>query len=33
MIDHEKLQKGRAWAYVAGIVAVAVVVMWRLATR
>ena len=30
MIDHEKFQKGRAWAYVVGIAAAVVVLAWRL---
>jgi len=29
MIDHEKLQKGRAWGYVAGIVLVLMLVAWK----
>ncbi len=29
MIDHEKLQKGRAWGYVAGIILVVIVVAWK----
>ncbi len=33
MIDHEKLQKGRGWAYVVGIVVFVVVVLWKLAAR
>jgi hypothetical protein len=33
MIDHEKLQKGRAWGYVAGIVLVVVVLGWKFVTR
>jgi len=33
MIDHEKLQKGRGWACVAGIVVFAAVVVWRLVIR
>jgi hypothetical protein len=32
MIDHDKLQKGRAW-YVAGIVVVMIVVAWKFVTR
>ena len=32
MIDHEKLQKGRARAYVAGIIFV-VVFAWKFVTR
>ena len=30
MIDHEKLQKGHVWGYVAGIVLVLAVVGWNL---
>ena len=30
MIDHERLQKGRAWGYAAGAVALVVVVVWRI---
>ena len=33
MIDHEKLQNGRAWGYVAGLVAFAAVVVWKLLVR
>jgi hypothetical protein len=33
MIDHEKLQEGRMWAYAAGIVVFVVVVAWKFATR
>jgi len=33
MLDHEKLQKGRAWGYVAGIVLVLVVAGWKYFTR
>jgi hypothetical protein len=33
MIDHEKLQKGRGWAYLAGIVIFAIVVAWKFITR
>ena len=33
MIDHEKFQKGRGWAYLAGIAIFAVVVAWRFITR
>ncbi len=33
MIDHEKLQKGHVWGYVAGIVLVLAVVGWRFITR
>jgi hypothetical protein len=29
MIDHEKLQKGRGWAYLAGIVMFLAVVAWK----
>jgi hypothetical protein len=29
MIDEEKLQKGRAWAYVVGIVIFVIVVLWK----
>jgi hypothetical protein len=32
-MDHEKLQKGRMWAYAVGIVIFAVVIAWKLATR
>ena len=33
MIDHEKFQKGRMWAYAAGAFIVAVVVAWRFVSR
>jgi hypothetical protein len=33
MIDHEKFQKGRGWAYVAGIVAFVAVVLWKFVAR
>jgi hypothetical protein len=33
MIDHEKLQKGRAWGYAAGIVLVLVVAAWKYFAR
>jgi hypothetical protein len=33
MIDHEKFQKGRMWAYVAGIVLAVIVVGWKYVTR
>jgi hypothetical protein len=33
MIDQEKLQKGRAWAYVAGIVLVLALVGWKFVIR
>ena len=33
MIDQGKLQKGRAWGYVAGIVLVLIVVAWKFVTR
>jgi hypothetical protein len=33
MIDHEKLQKGRLWGYVAGVAIFVAVVAWRLVTR
>jgi len=33
MIDQEKLQKGRAWGYVAGIAFVLMVVAWKLVIR
>jgi hypothetical protein len=33
MIDHEKLQRGRAWGYVGGIVLVFALVAWKLITR
>jgi|HubBroStandDraft_3_1064219.scaffolds.fasta_scaffold24711_1 hypothetical protein len=33
MIDHGKLQKGRARAYVAGIIIFVVVFAWKFVTR
>jgi hypothetical protein len=33
MIDQEKLQKGRGWAYLAGIVIVVVIAAWKYMTR
>jgi hypothetical protein len=33
MIDHEKFQKGRGWAYLAGIIIFIVVVAWKVVTR
>jgi len=33
MIDQEKLQKGRAWGYVAGIVLILMVVAWKFVIR
>jgi hypothetical protein len=33
MIDNEKLQKGRGWAYLAGVVIFVAVVAWKFATR
>ena len=33
MIDHEKLHKGRAWGYVAGILLFAAVVAWKFLVR
>jgi hypothetical protein len=33
MIDQEKFQKGRGWAYLAGLVAFVVVALWKFATR
>ena len=33
MIDHEKLQKGRLWGYVAGIAIFAAVVAWKFLVR
>jgi len=33
MIDHEKFQKGRGWAYLAGLVIFVAVVVWKFATR
>jgi hypothetical protein len=33
MIDHEKLQKGRARAYVTGIIIFVVVFAWKFVTR
>ena len=29
MIDHEKFQKGRAWAYVVGAVIALVAIAWK----
>jgi hypothetical protein len=33
MIDNEKFQKGRGWAYLAGIVMFLAVVAWKFVTR
>jgi hypothetical protein len=33
MVGHEKFQKGRLWAYVAGIGIFAVVALWRFIAR
>jgi hypothetical protein len=33
MIDHEKFQKGRMWAYLAGIVLFVIVAAWRFLTH
>jgi hypothetical protein len=33
MIDHEKLQKGRVWAYAVGIVVFVVVAVWKFVAR
>ena len=33
MIDQEKLQKGRGWAYLVGVVFVAIVAGWKYVTR
>jgi hypothetical protein len=33
MVDHEKLQKGRGWAYLAGIVIFVAVVVWKFVGR
>jgi hypothetical protein len=33
MIDNQKLQKGRGWGYLAGIVLFVAVVAWRWMTR
>lgn len=33
MIDHEKFQKGRGWAYAAGALIFAVVVAWKYLIR
>jgi hypothetical protein len=33
MIDHEKFQKGRMWAYAAGIVLFVIVAAWRFLTH
>jgi len=33
MIDHEKFQKGRLWAYLTGIIIFVAVVAWKFATR
>jgi hypothetical protein len=32
-MDHEKLQTGRLWGYVAGIALVAIVVAWKYFVR
>jgi hypothetical protein len=33
MLSHEKFQKGRGWAYLAGIVIVVVVAAWKFVAR
>jgi len=33
MIDQQKLQKGRAWAYLAGLAIFVVVAAWRFVVR
>jgi hypothetical protein len=33
MIDKEKLQKGRAWAYLAGLVVFVLVAAWKFVVR
>lgn len=33
MIDHEKLQKARGWAYLVGLVIIAAVVVWKYVAR
>jgi hypothetical protein len=33
MTDHEKFQKARGWAYLAGIIIFIIVVAWKFATR
>jgi hypothetical protein len=33
MIDQERYQKGRGWAYVVGLIAFVVVAVWKFATR
>lgn len=33
MIDHEKFQRARMWAYVAAIALVAVLGLWKVAAR
>ena len=33
MFDQEKLQKGRGWGYLAGIIIFAAALAWRLITR
>jgi len=33
MIDHEKLQKGRAWAYLAGTILALIVLAWKFVAR
>jgi len=33
MIDQEKLQKGRAWGYVAGLVVFIIVAVWKFVVR
>jgi hypothetical protein len=33
MMDHEKLQKGRLWAYAVGIVLFVAVVAWKFVAR
>jgi hypothetical protein len=33
VIDHEKLERGRMWGYLAGVVIFAAVVAWKLVMR
>jgi hypothetical protein len=33
MIDHEKLQKGRGWAYLVGIAIFVAVAVWKIVAR
>jgi hypothetical protein len=33
MIDQEKLQKGRAWAYLTGAVIFVIVAVWKIAVH